>query len=166
MDMNTQAQMYLDAFFSNTAFPGGISFRTALNQSNLDGSWESLDRVDYLLDQIRIKIKPEFGPFLNERANQNFLYFLCFYVGYVISTKSAKPVRWLSYQDMIREIPDNRLMFPECFQTSATCITSVSFFVPLRSITCRLFAELGEFTSKSVRSSAEGNSGKTALSNR
>jgi hypothetical protein len=166
MDMNTQAQMYLNAFFSNAEFPGGISFRTALNKSNLDVTWESLDRVDYLLDQIRGKIKPEFGPFLNEPANQNFLYFLCFYVGHVISTKAAKPVRWLSYQDMIREIPDNRLMFPECFQTSATCITSVGFFVPLRSITCRLFEELGEFTSKSVRLSAEGNSGKTALSNK
>ena len=166
MDMNTQAQMYLNAFFSNAEFPGGISFRTALNQINLDGTWESLDIVDYLLDQIRIKIKPKFGPFLNEHANQNFLYFLCFYVGHVISTKSAKPVRWLSYQDMIREIPDNGRMFPQCFQTSATCITSVSFFVPLRSITCRLFEELGEFTSKSVRSSAEGNSEKRALSDK
>ncbi len=70
--------MYLNAFFSNAEFPGGISFRTALNKSNLDVTWESLDRVDYLLDQIRGKIKPEFGPFLNEPANQNFLYFLCF----------------------------------------------------------------------------------------
>ena len=165
MNMNTQAQMYLNAFFSNAEFPATFLFRTALNQSNLDVTWESLDRVDYLLDQIRIKIKPQFGPFLDEPANQNFLYFLCFYVGHVISTKSAKPVRWLSYPDMIREIPDNGRMFPECFQTSATCITSVSFFVPLRSITCRLFEELGEFTSKSVRSSAEGNSAKTALSN-
>lgn len=162
MDMNTRAKMYLNAFFTDAEFPGGISFRTALKQSNLDGTWESLDRVDYLLDQIRIKVKPKFGPFLDEHAKQNFLYFLCFYVGHVISAKSAKPVRWLSYQDMIREIPDNKQMFPECFQTSATCITSVSFFVPLRSITCRLFEELGEFTSKSVRLSAEANSEKKA----
>ncbi len=56
----------------------GFSFRTALKQSNLDATWESLDRVDYLLDQIRSKIKPKFGPFLNDPANQNFLYFFVF----------------------------------------------------------------------------------------
>ena len=49
MDMNTQAQMYLNAFFSNAEFPGGISFSNRTEKSNLDATWESLDRVDYLL---------------------------------------------------------------------------------------------------------------------
>jgi hypothetical protein len=155
MDMNTRAGMYLDAFFSQAEFPGGLSFRTALNQCSLDGSMESLDRVDSLLDQIRMKIRPEFNAFLNDPANQNFLYLLCFYVGQVISKKSGKDVRWLSYQDMLREIPDNGGMFPDCFQTSATCITACSFFVPLHSITSRLF---DEYVTKSVKASAEANS--------
>ncbi|WP_156521235.1 hypothetical protein [Halothiobacillus diazotrophicus] len=157
--MNDQAQWYLNTFFTQGEFPGGLSFNAALNQCNLDGTMESLDRVDSLLDQIRTKIKPEFNAFLNVRANQNFLYLLCFYVGHVIAKSSGKAVRWLSYQDMLNEIPDNRQFFPECFQTSATCITPVSFFVPLHSITMRLFEPI---TTKSVRLSAEGNSVKNA----
>ena len=152
-----RARMYLEAFFSQAEFPGGLSFRKALNQCSLDGTLESLDRVDSLLDQIRTKLKPQFNSFLDEAANQNFLYLLCFYVGSVIAKKSGKDVRWLSYQDMLREIPDDmqKRMFPECFQTSATCITAGSFFVPLHSITSRLFDEI---TTKSVRASAEANS--------
>jgi hypothetical protein len=157
MDMNAQAQVYLNAYVSQAEFPGGLSFRKALGQCSLDGTMESLDRVDSLLDQIRRKLKPQFNTFLDDPANQNFLYLLCFYVGYVISKTSGKDVRWLSYQDMLTEIPDDaqKRMFPECFQTSATCITAASFFVPLHSITSRLFDEI---TTKSVRASAEANS--------
>lgn len=157
MDMNDRAKMYLEAFYSNADFPDGLTYRTALGQCRLDGSWDSLARVDQLLDQIREKIKPKYEEFLDVHANQNFLYLLCFYVGQVISKSSGKPVRWLSYEDMIREIPDNGPFFPSNFETSVTLITSRgAFFVPLRSITCRLFEELGEYTSKSVKFSAEG----------
>ncbi|WP_426171422.1 hypothetical protein [Pseudoduganella sp. R-34] len=154
MDMNDQAQMYLNAFFTKAEIPGGLSFSTALGQSNLDGSLESLDRVDHLLDQIRIKFKPDFDSFLDKHANQNFLYLLAFYMGHVITRSTGGAVKWLSYEDMLREIPDNRAMFPECFQTSVTCITPAMFFVPLYSITSRLFDEV---TTKSVRMSAELN---------
>lgn len=157
MDMNTRARLYLETFATGGEIQGGLSFRTGLKQSNLDGSWESLDRVDYLLDQIRIRMKPAFAEYLDSQAHQNFLYLLCFYVGHVIEKQTGKPVKWLSYEDMIREIPDNGTMFPPCFQTSVTCITPAAFFVPLRSITCRLFEELGEYDSKSVRYSAELN---------
>ena len=148
--------MYLDAYYSGAEFPGGLAFRKALGQCSLDGTLDSLDRVDSLLDQIRKKLRPQFDPFLEDAANQNFLYLLCFYVGDVIGRSSGKRVRWLSYPDMLREIPDKaqRTMFPECFQTSATCITAASFFVPLASIVSRLF---DEHVTKSVRASAEAN---------
>jgi hypothetical protein len=159
MNMNDEAKWYLDTFYSHGEFPGGLSFAKALGQCKLDGTFESLDRVDQLLDQIRTQLKPEFNAFLSVRANQNFLYFLCFYVGYVITKASGKAVRWLSYRDMLAEIPDNRQFFPECFQTSVTCITPVSFFVPLHSISMRLFEEV---TTKSVRLSAQSNCGAPA----
>jgi hypothetical protein len=156
-DMNERAQMYLNAFFTKGEFPGGLSFSTALAQSNLDGTLESLDRIDYLLDQIRNKFKPDIESFLDKPANQNFLYLLAFYIGHVITKVSGGEVKWLSYEDMLKEIPDNGAFFQECFQTSVTCITPAMFFVPLNSITSRLFDEV---TTKSVRSSAEMNLGR------
>ncbi len=154
MDMNGQAQMYLNAFFMKQEIPGGLSFSTALGQSNLDGTLESLDRVDHLLDQIRIKFKPDIGSFLDKQANQNFLYLLAFYMGHVITNVTGGTVKWLSYEDMLKEIPDNGAFFSKCFETSVTCITPAMFFVPLYSITSRLFDEV---TSKSVRVSAQLN---------
>lgn len=157
MDMNIRAQCYLEAFFAQSEFPGGLSFRKALSQSNLDGTMTSLDRIDYLLDQIRGKFKPQPDAFFKVHANQNFLYLLCFYVGYVLTKETGKALRWMSYQDMIDEIPDNGEMFPYCFETSATCITPFGyFFVPLNSITARLF---DENVTKSVRFSVESCAG-------
>ena len=70
MDMNARARMYLSAFFTNSEFPGGLAFRTALNQCQLDGTMDSLDRVDQLLDQIRVKLKPAFNSFLDSPQDQ------------------------------------------------------------------------------------------------
>jgi hypothetical protein len=154
MDMNDRALYYLDALARNSEVPGGLSFRKALAQSNLDYSAESLDRVDHLLDQIRIRFQPKYGEFFEPQPNQNCLFLLCFYVGTVISKCGKRQVQWLDYDGMLKAIPDNGAMFPRSFETAITCIVhGKGFFVPLSSICSRLFDDP---TEKSVRFSAEG----------
>lgn len=154
MDMNQRALYYLEALDRNSEIPGGLSFRTALAQSKLDYSVESLDRVDYLLDQIHSRFQPQYGVFFEPQQNQNFLFLLCFYVGTVMSKNSEQSIKWLDYDEMLREIPDNGAMFPRRFETAITCILSRrGFFVPLSSICSRLFDDPVD---KSVRFSAEG----------
>lgn len=154
MAINEFAQKHLDAFANDEPFPGGLAFRTALKQSNLDYSLESLSRVDYLLDQIRTQLRPEFEAFLDKQENQNFANFLCFYVGTTVAKCSKQKIIWLTYDEMLQAIPDNGNMFPPCFATHISCILERSgFFIPLSSIQERLFDEP---PTKSVRFSAEG----------
>jgi hypothetical protein len=151
---NELAAKYLQAFADSEEFPGGLSFRSELTRSRLDFTRASLERIDILLDQIRTSEKPNYDVFLEEHANQNFLYLLCFYVGTTMSRCSDQRIAWLDYDEMIRRIPDNGAMFPRCFATSITCILERrGFFVPLASIVDRLFFEPPQ---KSVKFSAEG----------
>ena len=154
MNMNDRAEKYLQAFHDGEEFPGGLAFRKALLQVKLDYTVESLSRIDRLLDQIRTKLRPEYGEFIDEPQNQNFLFLLCFYVGKVAACNSNQVITWYDYEGMIRKIPDNGAMFPQCFETAITCILNKrGFFVPLSSICSRLF---DESVDKSVRFSAEG----------
>ena len=154
MTPNALSAKYLQAFADKEEFPGGLSFRGELANSDLDFTRASLGRIDALLDQIRNSQKLVYAAFVNEQSNQNFLYLLCFYVGTTISRCSGQRIVWLHYDDMLRHIPDNAAMFPRCFATSITCILEKrGFFVPLASIENRLF---GEPPDKSVKFSAEG----------
>lgn len=145
MPLNHIADRYLDAFDKHGEFDGGLSFRTALSQSNLDYSVESLKRVDHLLDQVRTRLRPDPQQFLDPQPNQNFLYLLAFYVGAVVARATGSSIIWLGYDEMIRRMPDNEPFFPRCFATSISCIlsggTKGGFFVPLSSITEMLFDE-------------------------
>lgn len=156
MPLNHIANRYLDAFAKQEEFDGGLSFRTALLQSSLDYSVESLERVDYLLDQIRTRLRPSPQEFLDPQPNQNFLYLLAFYVGAVAARAAGSSITWLGYDEMLQRMPDNEPFFPRCFATSLTCILSGGskngFFVPLSSITEALFEEYPE---KSVAFSAK-----------
>jgi hypothetical protein len=154
MPINEFAQQHLDAFANNQPFPGGLNFRKALTQSALDYSLESLSRVDYLLDQIRTRIKPIESKFWDSQENQNFANLLCFYVGTTVARLSNQKITWYQYDEMIELIPDNANLFPPCFATHISCVLErKGFFIPLSAIQERLFDEPPQ---KSVRFSAEG----------
>jgi hypothetical protein len=154
MPLNPLASQYLEVFHNNGEFDGGLSFQAALQQSNLDFSIESLKRVDDLLDQVRVRFKPEFDAFLSVHANQNFLYLLCFYVGQCVAVNSKQQIVWLDYSEMSETFPEYKAMYPECFATSVTCLLEkAGFFIPLSSIQERLFDDP---PGKSVAFSASG----------
>lgn len=155
MSMNETAAGYLKAFVGGHEFPGGLSYRAALLQSELDYSAGSLERIDALLDAIREQQRPDYGAFLAVHANQNFLYLLAFYVGTVVGRETGGHVEWWDYQEMRTAFPDLAQMFPECFGSSVSCNIlggrKGGFFVPLASIEARLFEDP---PSKSVAFSA------------
>jgi len=153
MPINELATRYLETFERNEEFPDGLSFRKALTQSNLDYSRDSLARVDYLLDQIRTRLKPDPEAFIQDYANQTFLYLLAFYVGTVTARESGNRIDWYNYEEMLSVIPDNGAFVRQGFASSITCvIENKGFFIPLSAIQERLF---DESPGKSVQFSAE-----------
>jgi hypothetical protein len=143
MSMNETASAYLRAFGASHEIPGGLSYRSALLQSELDYSPTSLERIDLLLDAIREQQQPEYGAFLSVHANQNFMYLLAFYVGTVVGRATGGHVEWWDYEDMAAAFPEMQQMFPRCFGSSVSCNIlggeKGGFFVPLASIEARLF---------------------------
>jgi hypothetical protein len=140
MLIDDRAALYLKLFSDGGEFPGGLAFRTALKQSRLDYSIESLERIDHLLDEIRGRFKLEQDRFLENTSNQTFLYLVAFYVGNVVARVSKLPVRWLVYADLIALYPLAKAEFPESFATSVSCeLGGGGLFLPLVSVVRRIF---------------------------
>lgn len=140
MLMDERAEMYLKTWADGAEFPGGLAFRTALTQSNPDFSLESLDRIDHLLEQIRLRFKLDYAGFMEKQANQNFFYLLGFYVGAVVARQSRVPIKWQNYQELLALWPEAQNEYPECFATSVSCLLgSNSLFLPLTPVLGRVF---------------------------
>jgi len=158
MSIGEACEKYLTAFIQGDEIPGGLSFRTALGQCKLDGSMESLKKIDLLLDQIRERKQPKFDEFISVPANQNFLYLLAFYTGNAISLHSKAELDWLSYDEFISIDPSAAKIWPKTFESSIVCLiakpsSKIKQMLPLVPIVIRLFEGPDE---KSVWFSANG----------
>lgn len=152
------AERYLTAFRNEEEIPGGLSYRRALGQSNLDGTMESLKRIDALLDQVRTRHAPQPDEFLREPANQNFMYVVGFYVGDTVARASGARLQWHSYDDAIAADPGLAGVIPRRFESSIICTLhkpdgSQKLFMPLVPVVIRTFEGPDE---KSVWFSASG----------
>lgn len=140
MLMDERAEIYLKTWAEGGEFPGGLAFRTALSQSNPDFSLESLDRIDHLLEQIRLRFGLEYAAFVEKKANQNFVFLLGFYIGTVVARQSQVPIKWQSYEELCALWPTAKDDYAENLATSVTCLLgSNALFIPLAPVLGRLF---------------------------
>ena len=158
LSMNEAYESYLNAFVRGEEIPGGLSYKNALAQCKLDGSMESLKKIDHLLDQIRERQGPKFDEFLAVPSNQNFLHLLAFYTGNAIATSADADLDWLSYDEFIAIDPSAASVWPKTFESSIVCLIAkpsnkVKQMLPLVPIVVRLFEGPHE---KSVWFSATG----------
>jgi len=94
IDMHQKAQDFLAALDAGLDLTGGLAFRRALQQSRLDYSMESLDRVEKLLNQIRSKYSPQRESWNTQAGADNFCLMLAFYLGEMISRQANQPIKW------------------------------------------------------------------------
>ena len=118
-----------------------------------------------LLDQIRTRESPNHDAFIKDRANQNFLYFLGFYVGKTIERNNpGARVEWIEHKELAARNPGAAKIWPYQFETSVICVIAGGSarqgeFLPLSSIVIRLFEGADE---KSVWFSADAYMAKPA----
>jgi TPR repeat protein len=146
MPITELAEQYLAALADGgREIPGGISYLDALNQSGLDYTPESLQRIDTLLDQIRTREAPTHEAFIKDRANQNFLYCIGFYVGKTIERNNpGARVEWIQHKELAARNPEAAKVWTYQFETSVICVITGGSarqgeFLPLSSIVIRLF---------------------------
>jgi hypothetical protein len=156
--MNEAYESLLNTFFRGGEIPGGLSYKNALAQCKLDGSMESLKKIDFLLDQIRERHSPKFDEFVAVPANLNFLYLLAFYTGSAIAARAEADLDWLSYDEFIAINPSAAGVWTRAFESSVVCLiakpsSKIKQMLPLVPIVIRLFEGPDE---KSVWFSANG----------
>lgn len=158
MSINHHAHTYLRAFLNQGRFAGGLSFAAELDGLALDFSQASLERIDTLLDRLRVRHAPREHQFLLPQANQNFLYLLAFYVGETVAHLTDATINWYAYDELVGHSTGFSAM-GRGFHTSAVCRYNQSAtdrseanFAPLVSIMTRLFDD----TSRSVAFSGQG----------
>jgi hypothetical protein len=145
MDLNGHAHAFLSAFFrADQKVEGGFSFREELLALDLDFSLESLDRLDSFMDELRKTQQGREDEFMRDRANQNTLYLLGFYLGTVVATRTGARIDWFSFDALLAVDAGYKIMGP-AFYSSAMCFfnrtpgcVGIDFF-PLNTITTRIF---------------------------
>lgn len=97
MDLNSEAAGFLNEYKQNVQSNPPWAFPTALKQIKLDGSRDSLPRIDTLL----AKIQQEFSPtpaFFDQPEVDAFLRLLAYYVGEFIAKSINSSIDWYRYE--------------------------------------------------------------------
>jgi hypothetical protein len=96
-DLNQEAKDYLSLYAQGDEERKPWVFAKALNQCQLDGSIESLERIEKLLLQIHQRFKPD-EVFLARTDVKAFLRLLSYAIGQLIAAKSGQEIQWHSYE--------------------------------------------------------------------
>ncbi len=145
IDLNEQAQIFLAALDQGGDVPGGLEFRRALQQSNLDYSLESLDRVEQLLNQIRTRQSPQREAWRVWPGAGNFCLVLAYYMGTVLSRQTNIPIRWCTRDQASTYMPSG-MPIPAEDWARVVGVIGTTACVPLGLIEDKLFNEAGEMT--------------------
>ena len=145
--LNQKAQEFLAALSDGKELPGGLAFKSALQQANLDYSMESVDRVDRLLSQVRAKFSPQRESWENQPGTDNFSLMLAFYLGTMISRHGNMPIQWHTRDEALRITPSDNPI-PQASWSRVVGVIGTTACVPLGLIDDALFGEPGGMTCK------------------
>jgi hypothetical protein len=89
-----RAQDFLAAYAQGQAVEGGWLYGTALQQSRLDFTDASLDRVDHLLTSVRERARPSAATLRDTEPGRNFCALIAYYLGEFIHRHTGANVDW------------------------------------------------------------------------
>lgn len=138
MTFNEIARHTLESFENGEAPSNGMDRFDELRKLSLDGSPESLERLDgFLLDLQAAGYADEID--LDEASSQNLLYFAAFYMGRIAGRKAGLEPNWATWAAVIEANPTLADEIPEVFGSSVLCVLGRSLYIPLSVVMARLF---------------------------
>ncbi len=146
------ARLQWEAYQKGLAPEGGMAKFEELQKLSLDGTLDSLDRLDCLLMELHQKGYAEEMD-LDEEEEQNFLYFVAFYLGKVASGELGIEPNWISWEVLMEANPSMKDAIPDVFGTSVLCVLGKTLYIPLSVVMARLYE--GEEGESSVRANVE-----------
>lgn len=164
---------YWQDFENNQPINGGIVYQPILPKLHLDGSIDSLKRIDAFLDKIQPRLAQDIATLQSDAPQRKLLLFLAFYSGMVfayyarhISKQPQLPPFWVSFAKMTETYePLKRLIKQDFSYSVAVSLSDIDgtpkpflpdvvrreVFFPLVAILERLFPQR-QFPNPSVPS--------------
>jgi hypothetical protein len=138
MTFNDIAKHHLLGFEQGEEPSNGMAHFEKLRKLSLDGSRESLARLDgFLLDLHAAGYADEID--LDDEPSQNFLYFTAFYMGRMAGGIAGVDPHWVTWEALIEANPGLADEIPEVFGSSLLCLLGRSLYIPLSVVMARLF---------------------------
>lgn len=113
--MNDTVQRFLDAYARGEMPPGGWLFPTALKQSRLDHSEDSLARLDHLMDAILQRVKPTREQLFESEPGRNFCALIAFYLVEQARRRTGAYVEWFPREAAPQVLADGQSLPDEPF---------------------------------------------------
>ncbi|APV48615.1 hypothetical protein BWI17_02295 [Betaproteobacteria bacterium GR16-43] len=129
---------YLDLFLANRRVPGGVQYSEALGKLKLDGSLDSLERVDGLLMAVR-NTNPDYGPFISRLNTANFVWLLATYLARTTAQLTSCSLKWLDFNAARAFDPGMK----QKFETTYCCVLGDRLYFPILEINEILFGSQG-----------------------
>jgi hypothetical protein len=99
------AQQFLAAYANGTTVDAGWSFAKALQQSRLDFSDESLDRLDRFFDAVRTRARPTLEVLRDTAPGRNCCSLLAFYVIEIVRRRTGARLEWHDRESALNVLP-------------------------------------------------------------
>ncbi|HLO94226.1 MAG TPA: hypothetical protein VK195_07910, partial [Burkholderiaceae bacterium] len=140
--MNDTAQHFLDAYARGEMPPGGWLFPTALQQSRLDHSEDSLARLDHLMDAILKKVKPTREQLFESEPGRNFCALIAFYLVEQARRRTGAHIEWFPREAAPTVLADAQTLPDEPFaRLFARAPDQDVVFFPLGWVESRLMGQ-------------------------
>ena len=144
--LDYMAEGYWQDFLAKRPIAGGIAYESALQNSNLDESLLSLQRVDTLLSQIRRDLiqadKWNEQAILADNSYRNLLIFLAFYTGRVLEKYSQKTVHWYGQLELRALYPQLNIINDDFYRRMALFVEDISLDTPVENPVLPVFFAL------------------------
>lgn len=140
--MNDTAQRFLDAYARGEMPPGGWLFPTALQQSRLDHSQDSLARLDHLMDVILRRVRPTREQLFESEPGRNFCALIAFYLIEQARRRTGAFIEWFPREAAPQVLADGQALPDEPFaRFFARAPDQDLVFFPLGWVESRLMGE-------------------------
>lgn len=106
-ELESMASRFLQAYAGGGQVDTGWAFATALQQSRLDYSDESLDRLDRFFDAVRTRVAPGRDVLQDTAPGRNCCSLLAFYLIELVRRRTGARIQWHDRASAVQTLPAN-----------------------------------------------------------
>lgn len=137
--IDAMAERFLQAYASGGQPDAGWSFATALQQSRLDFSDQSLERLDRLFEAVRTRARPRREALQDTEPGRNCCALIAFYVVELARRRTGARIQWFDRESAAKALPTGVELPAEPFaRLVARADDTSAVFLPLQWVEAQM----------------------------